>query len=365
MEGVDNIVYGVATGVCDGKISIETPEGNIEELLFDYLVCATGFHIPTFTPEPGQDPIARRKEVEKMAQVLSDPEKHVVVAGGGAVGVEIAGDILDGGNRNLTLVTAGDRLLLNQPEKYSKKALDQLESRGVKVMFGERVVSHSETTVAEPGKKLMLMTSYQETIECDAYLPAYARGPRTEWLTKAVGDAQLPFDLLDDKSLVRVDEYLASTVYPKLYVVGACNSIAEPPVMANMDSQAQCIAKNIVNDKSAKYGGGMLKSEMFQPIGHKSHAFFVPEAFNCPICVSQCLCFVCGFPLNMLCPCVWCGIAFGPCTPFMCGYCCSAAEGKGVVGFFEKSAKIGFAADSAGFNGVAFVAPQAQEMQRT
>lgn len=364
----DKIVYGVATGVCDGKVAVKTLEGTVEELSFDNLVCATGIIMPTFTPTPGQDSAERRKEIEDLAKILTDPTKSIVVAGGGAVGVEIAGDILDGGCKNLTLITPGDRLLLDQDNKWSKKALAQLESRGVKVIFGQRCTSHSETTIAEAGSKVTLTTTTTTTtksLECDVYLPAYTRGPRSAWLAEAIGDSKLPAGLLNETGRVEVDEFLASKVYPDLYVIGAASTLDEPALGPNFDSQSQCIAKNIVKAKSAKYGGGMLgKKPMMQIIGHQTYGFFIPEAMNVPSCCSTLMCTMCGFPGNLLCPCVWCAILCGPCNLYTCGMCCSDAEGKGVPGTLAGAGKLGLAADMAGYDGLAKVAPTNATMER-
>lgn len=362
MPDADKIVYGVAEGVCDGKVAVKTPEGAVVELNFDYLVCASGIIMPTFTPTPGQDPTERRKEIEDLGKVIRDPTKHVVVAGGGAVGVEIAGNILDGGNKNITLITNGDRLLPDQHEKYSKKAHAQLTSRGVKVLFNTRCTDKLETTIASPGTPLHISVSGGKTLECDVYLPSYTRGPRSAWLAQPIGDSKLPDDLINEKGKVAVDEYLASKVYPKLYVIGACNDLAEPGLSPNFDSQSQCIAKNIIKEKSAKYGGGMLKAPMVQLVGHKSFGFFVPESLNLPGCVSWCMCTACGLPINLLCPCVWCGILCGPCNLMTCGFCCSDAEGKGVADTLAGAGKLGLAADMAGYVGLSKVAPE--EMKR-
>ena len=358
MPDADEIVYGVAEGVCDGKVSVKTPEGTVEELNFDYLVCATGIIMPTFTPTPGQDPTQRRKQIEDLAKVICDPSKHVIVAGGGAVGVEITGNILDGGNSNITLISPAERLLPDQDEKYSKKALDQLKSRGVKVLFGTRCTETLDTTIATPGTLLSIPVSGGKTIECDLYLPSYGRGPRSAWLTQPIGKTKLPDELINEHGRVVVDEYLASKVYPKLYVIGACSDLAEPTLSANFDAQSQCIAKNIVKEKSAKYGGGMLKAPIVQMIGHKSFGFFIPEALNLPQCASWCMCTACGLPINLLCPCVWCGILCGPCSPMTCGYCCSDAQGKGVADTLAKAGKLGIAADMVGYAGLSKVSPE-------
>jgi NADH dehydrogenase FAD-containing subunit len=360
---VDKIVYGVATGVCEGKVAVKILNGGIEQLMFDTLVCATGIIMPTFTPTPGQDSAERRKEIEDLANILTDPTKSIVVAGGGAVGVEIAGDILDGGCKDLTLITPGDRLLLDQDEKWSKKALEQLETRGANVLFGERCTSNSETTIAEPGSKVTVTTT-SKSLECDVFLAAYTRGPRTAWLAEPVEDSKLPDGILNETGHVEVDEFLASKVYPNLYVIGAASTVDEPALSPNFDSQSQCIVKNMVKAKSAKYGGGMMKKPMIQLVGHQTYGFFVPEAMNVPSCCSTLMCTMCGFPGNLLCPCVWCGILCGPCNLYTCGMCCSDAEGKGVPDTIAGVAKLGIAADMAGYNGLAKVAPTNATMDR-
>ena len=362
MPDANEIVYGIAEGVSDGKLAVKTPEGSVMELDFDYLICATGISAPTFTPIPGQDSTNRREEIENLRKVICDPTKHIVIAGGGATGVEIAGSILDSGNKNITLITPGDRLLPDLAKTYADKALYHLESRGVRVLFGSRASDPLETTIATSGAPLSVSLIGGKTIECDVYLPAYSRGPRTGWLDQPNGDAKLPGGLLDQRGRVEVDEYLASKIYPKVYVIGACNNYPEPALGANFDSQAQCIVKNLIKEKSAIYPGGAVKLPLVQMIGHRTYGFFIPEALNVPKPMRWCLCTACGFPINLLCPFVWCGILCGPCNPMTCGYCCSDPEGKGVSQTFAAASKMGLAASTYGFVGLAKVG--SEEMSR-
>ena len=131
-------MYGIAEGVSDGKLAVKTPEGSVMELDFDYLICATGISAPTFTPIPGQDSTNRREEIENLRKVICDPTKHIVIAGGGATGVEIAGSILDSGNKNIAPILPFARLLPDLATPYADMAFAHLESHGANASFGFR-----------------------------------------------------------------------------------------------------------------------------------------------------------------------------------------------------------------------------------
>jgi NADH dehydrogenase FAD-containing subunit len=81
---------------------------DIQLIAFDIIVCALGISFPTVLATPGQSPADRKAEVENVSNFLTSPSTNVVIAGGGHVGVEIAGDVLEehppDGTGSITLV---------------------------------------------------------------------------------------------------------------------------------------------------------------------------------------------------------------------------------------------------------------------
>jgi NADH dehydrogenase FAD-containing subunit len=105
------------------------------------------------------------------------------------------------------------------------------------------------------------ITLIQASKTQEFFLPPYSRGPVTGWLMEpcASGSLPLPNGILNEKRQVKVDKFLASTVYPKLYCIGAVSNLTEPSIGPNQQGQAATIAKNILKPGSAPYGGGPLK----------------------------------------------------------------------------------------------------------
>ncbi len=140
-------------------------------LRYDYLVLAVGGRTSYFGNDhwaehaPGiktlEDAMRVRRTVLtsfELAEAIDDPDERcklttIVVVGGGATGVELAGAMaelsrivfkcdfrrIDPTEARVVLVDGGDRLLEAFPEKLSDSAKRQLEQLGVEVMLNTRV----------------------------------------------------------------------------------------------------------------------------------------------------------------------------------------------------------------------------------
>ena len=262
---------------------------------------------------------------------MIDSGKEVVIAGGGSVGVELAGDVLETKGRNkagtVTLVCSSDRLLPDQPAEYGERCKQILESKGCKIIFNDRVSSHSDS-VLEPTE---LTLKSGTTLSCEAYIAAFSRGPQLDWLmTAPSGKSALPSKIVNDKRRVAVNEYLQSPVYDKLYAIGATNNRKEIALGMNVQAQAETAAANIVSPGSKALPDG-LEHAVYQIVGHETDAFVMPSNLPMPSFCSTLCCQWCGFPFNLLCPCFCCAVVCGPVHPLTCGYCCGKPQGPGLA----------------------------------
>lgn len=194
-------VLGAATGVDPvGKsVHVKTNDGQDRHLQYDHLVIATGAAMSA-----SNMPFKLMGTTEETKQALHDVQKrissanNIVIAGGGATGVETAGEIAENygsSGKNITLVTSAPRLLSMLSEKVSTAAESTLTSMGVKVICNVRVTSHDEAA-----REVILSsgghgTDKLEKLSADLYLPLYGVKPNTSflpasWLT-ATGDLKL------------------------------------------------------------------------------------------------------------------------------------------------------------------------------
>jgi NADH dehydrogenase FAD-containing subunit len=367
IDGVDKTVYGVAVGCGDGVVAVrslneagevdESADGTVFEVKFDVLVAATGFSFPTLTSSPGQSREDREKEIAMVGDAVTSG-KQVVIAGGGSTGVELAGDVLEtlpveSRKGKVTLVCSSDHLLPDQDPKRGAKCREVLEELGCTIIFNDRISSHDKTIVAGPGEASVTLTLKSgKTLDCQAYVAAYSRGPNSAWLTQPAGDKSLPKKVVNEKGKVEVNDHLQSTVYSKLYATGAVNSRKEPALVGNCENHAKTVAANILKPESVKVTDGtIMEHAPGQFVGRDTFGMIMPENLPLPGPCATICCDWCGFPCNFLCPCFLCAVLCGPADPMACGWCCGGPPaGPGMARTGANIKKMNIFGQMAGFN---------------
>lgn len=133
----------------------------------------------------------------------------VCIIGGGATGSEICANLLGlakqhGVAPNITLITGSERLLTNAPRGAARALQRNLEKRGARLLFGERITG-SDTGV--------LVTDRGSRIDCSHAL--LAPGLQAHQLTRRFGVAA------GDEG-IKVNCYMQSVDSPTLFAAGDC-----------------------------------------------------------------------------------------------------------------------------------------------
>jgi len=157
------------------------------------LICSgTYFSADYWSTSNGADAV--RKALEDIHRRLPQA-KTVVVAGGGAAGVETAGELGQtyGGKKDIILYSGSDQLLNRLTNKaVGKDAEARLTKMGVKVVNGGvRVVEH-----INEGAKDILKLSNGETVEADVYIASTGDKPNSQFVPK---------EWVNEKGYVRTD----------------------------------------------------------------------------------------------------------------------------------------------------------------
>ncbi len=206
---------------------------------FDYVIFAAGavthdFGIPgvrehAFGLKTLEDAVALRNQVLRvferadarhhMAQESSEDASLLsfAVAGGGPIGVEIAGALrelisevlvkdfphLDPASMRVTLIDAQERILPAYDPQLSAKALDALRAKGVEVLLGKKIVEVSADGVRlEDGSRVPAQTV------------VWGAGIKAHPLARALGVE------LTQGGRVRVDRDLSIPAHPEAFVIG-------------------------------------------------------------------------------------------------------------------------------------------------
>lgn len=186
---------------------------NGQVIRFKQAVIATGSRystLPLAKSESAFEYGQRNQEVLEQHKIL-DKAKSVLVIGGGAVGVEFAGEIASAfPDKKVTLAHSSDRLLDELKPKAQRKALEQLTSKGVQVKLNRRFEKQGDIyRCAKSG----------ETISADQVYVCVGMLPNTEFLRTDLSAA------LNQKGQVMVDSYMKVKGYDNLFALGDCSDL--------------------------------------------------------------------------------------------------------------------------------------------
>jgi NADH dehydrogenase FAD-containing subunit len=238
---------------------------NGQEFKYDYLVCATGAR--SFSVgEPGLECTDKQSMVQfyKRAAGAIKSASKIVVVGGGAVGVELAGEVASqysktGVTKSVTIVHAGDQVLSNQPvhmkPKYYRMLDEQFDKLNIQRKFNVKVVG----TFPEPeggltewtaGKRSVILSN-GETIEADLILWCIGMRRSTGFY---------PQEWLNTSGQVKVTESLLVEGTDNVFAPGDLNNVRENKMKYTATAQADIVVKNL-----KRLAAGKVASEPYKP----------------------------------------------------------------------------------------------------
>ncbi|KAI0503121.1 FAD/NAD(P)-binding domain-containing protein [Xylaria bambusicola] len=227
------------------------------ELTITYhaLVIATGASTPSPLLGFTYDEVALKSSWRSFREALPKA-KHIVIAGGGASGVECAGELgehlngragwlsstLSNPKVQITLLSGGSRILPYLRPAIAQTAETYLAKVGVRTVHNTRVA-----TVAPPGAggedvaaNATLTLDNGETLQADLYIPATGALPNTDFVPAAL---RCPDGRVNtDAETLRVIE-----AGERVYAIGDASAAARPAIH-NIISMVPVLGANINRD---------------------------------------------------------------------------------------------------------------------
>ncbi|KAI5921535.1 hypothetical protein F4810DRAFT_331600 [Camillea tinctor] len=232
-EDFEFIVGGAENVDVDAKtVKVSTAGGGEKVLSYDHLVLATGTRcVDNGVPWKSNGTHEEVTESLKQIQDKVQAAKHIVVAGAGATGVEVAAELgfEYKGDKEIILLS-GDKEVLGG-DSIASNAAAELKKLGVQVRGSARVAGAN----ALPDGKTEVVLQSGDKITTDLYLPTMGMAPNTEYL---------PAKLLTDKKFVDVNEFYQAKGTEDVWAAG--DIVWKPRgSFVLTDKQAGGIAKNI------------------------------------------------------------------------------------------------------------------------
>ncbi len=204
-----DVYSGLGSFVTKNKIAITNEKGEKHEIEGEKIIIATG-------SKPTQLPFIKidKKRIITSTEALSLTEipKHLIIIGGGVIGVEL-GSVYNRLGAQVTVVEFADRIVPSMDEDISKEMQRVLKKEGMQFLVSHKVsgatVKGKEVTVTATDKN-----GAEVSLKGDYCLVAVGRAPYTEGL--GLENAGIT---LDERKRIPVNEY-CQTAVPNIYAVG-------------------------------------------------------------------------------------------------------------------------------------------------
>jgi len=220
----------------EGRVEVEGADGT-STVTAKNIILATGSDV---TPLPGVEIDEERIVSSTGALALPKVPRHLVVVGGGYIGLEM-GTVWRRLGAEVTVVEFLDRILPGMDGEISKHMQRILRKQGLTFRLGTKVTAAKVkktgvTLTVEPAKG-----GEAEQIEADHVLVAIGRKPHTEGLGLDAAGVEL-----DDRGRVKTDRHFATSV-PGIYAIG--DVIAGPMLAHKAEEEGAVCVEMIAGQK--------------------------------------------------------------------------------------------------------------------
>lgn len=203
------VFHGVGSFKDKNTVTVKPEKGDTLELESKYFIIATGSK-PNFFK--GMEPDKKRIITSTEALELKEVPKHMIVIGGGVIGLEL-GSVYARLGTEITVLEFMDSIIPTMDNTLSKELQKVLKKEGFKFNF-----QHKVQKVENKGKKVIVSAldknDKEVSFEGDYCLVAVGRKPYTENLGLENVDIKT-----DDKGRIETNEHL-QTSQSHIYAIG-------------------------------------------------------------------------------------------------------------------------------------------------
>ena len=248
-DGID-LIYGQAYFNGERQLTVETRQGDQRSLQAETIIINTGGR-----PQPPAPPgLERLKALDSSAMLeLTELPSHLIVLGGGYVGVEF-GQMFRRFGAEVTIVQRAAQLLPFEDEDIAETLQDILAEEGVDLHLGSMA---TEAGQSDHGGIFLMVEAGGRTqrLEGSHLLVATGRQPNTEAIRAEAAGVEL-----DERGYIQVDNRLRTTA-AGIFAVG---DVKGGPAFTHISyDDHRIVADQLLGDGSATTEGRMVPYTVF------------------------------------------------------------------------------------------------------
>lgn len=248
------------------------------EITYDYLVFACGSSVPF----PGKVPLGTSmKDAEQLYRECADQvakSDRIVVIGGGAVGLELVGELAtDYPNKKVTLMHNREQILDDRmAPKFIKKIRDGLKALKVETVLGERVdmddlnFDSEKPWITGP---VTLTTDKGTSVETDLVFRC------TGMKVNSVAYQSKLSDKMEKNGSLKVDRFLQVEEIENVFAIGDCSNTPELKLAYIARLHADTVVENVkrLNENKRLKEYKTSNAAMVLPLGRNGGASQLPN----------------------------------------------------------------------------------------
>ncbi|KAJ7187846.1 FAD/NAD(P)-binding domain-containing protein [Mycena filopes] len=164
--------------------------------------------------------------------------QKIVLVGGGAVGVEFAGEIKDVWPEKEVTIVHGDTAIMNAtyPAKFRTNLAQSLEACGINIVLEDYL-----DELLLPGAATVTTRRDVSSRLTSSYVPTRGPRPRTEFVATSLGAATL-----DERKQIKVKPTLQLIEHSDIFAIGDAIDTVEQKQVMKAAAHAAIVAANIV-----------------------------------------------------------------------------------------------------------------------
>ncbi|SAL96995.1 hypothetical protein [Absidia glauca] len=193
-----------------------------DQIAYDFLVIATGTNYAAPARIECAEMDQGKQQLQQIRQQIKQA-RHVLIVGGGPVGIELAGELKDANlkDQQVTLIHSQSQLghPSYMPLKVHHKLVHLMTSHGIQVLLDDKVdlpPSSSGTMVVVPSTPLATSHKGADLSSVDLIVMATGNRPSPQWIQASVPDLLQSDNYVKVKPTLQVDH----PDFPNLFVLG-------------------------------------------------------------------------------------------------------------------------------------------------
>ena len=251
VEGTKNLdlIFGEASFVSAKSIEVKDKKGKTRTLSAEYFFINTGCR-PSAPSIEGLEEVPYLDSTSIME--LAEVPKHLLVIGGGYVGLEF-GQLFRRLGAEVTIVASGGQLLGHEDADVSEEVAKILQQDGIKILFNV-----TDERLKRAGKQIVMTGRSGKsvrTVKASHLLVATGRKPNTDSLRPSVAGIAV-----DEHGYIKANEKLETNV-GNIYVIG---DIKGGPAFTHISyDDFRILRTNILENGNASIAGRILPYTVF------------------------------------------------------------------------------------------------------